>query len=95
MESLRIYLNSLTLADQAAFAVRCGTSLGYLRKVLSTGGRLGAELCIRIERESSGSVLLEELRPDVEWGYLASRTPLSPGSGVAAAATAAQGAAHA
>ena len=91
MESLRIYLNSLTLAEQAAFAVRCGTSLGYLRKVLSTGGRLGAELCIRIEQESSGSVLLEALRPDVEWGYLTSRTPLSQG----AAAPEAQGAAHA
>lgn len=73
MESLRIYLNSLAPADQTAFAVRCRTSLGYLRKVLSTGGKLGEGLCIRLERESSGHVMLESLRPDVDWGYLASR----------------------
>lgn len=36
MEELRLYLNSLSLEEQREFATKCGTSIGYLRKALSS-----------------------------------------------------------
>lgn len=73
MESLRAYLNSLDTAAQEAFAVRCRTSLNYLRKAISKGQRLNMETAILIEQESGGVVRCEKLRPDVNWEYLGRR----------------------
>ena len=70
MKTLIQYLNSLSPTEQAAFAERCGTSVGYLRKAVSTRQKLGESLCINIERESGGQVRCEDLRPDVDWAYL-------------------------
>ena len=70
MESLRSFLNSLSTDDQRAFAERCNTSVGYLRKCLSTGQNIGEATVIAIERESGGVVRCEQLRPDVDWAYL-------------------------
>lgn len=78
MESLRAYLKGRPLEEQEAFADRCGTTIGYLRKVLSTGGQLGESIVIAIDRESDGAVPCEELRPDVDWAYLRGTSP--PGS---------------
>lgn len=73
MEKLRAYLNSLSTEAQADFAEKCGTTIGYLRKVLSTGAAIGEGLCINIDRESAGKVLCEDLRSDVDWKYLRSK----------------------
>ena len=70
MEKLLTYLNGLPKSDRLAFAARCETSEGYLRKAISKGQRLGESLCINIDRESSGAVRCEDLRPDVDWAYL-------------------------
>lgn len=70
MDKLRAHLNSLPVAEQAAFAIRCGTTIGYLRKALAVKANLGESLCIAIERESHGAVRCEDLRPDVDWAYL-------------------------
>ena len=70
METLRTYLNILSTHDQIDFCSRCKTSVSYLRKAMSIGQRLGESLCIDIERESSGRVRCEDLRPDVDWAYL-------------------------
>lgn len=70
MEPLRTYINSLHPAAQAEFAARCDTSIGYLRKAISTRQMLGESLAIRIERETKGAVRCEDLRPDVDWAYL-------------------------
>lgn len=67
MKQLLEYLNGLPVADQASFACRCGTTVGYLRKAVSVKQRLKAEVCINIERESCGVVRCEMLRPDVSW----------------------------
>lgn len=76
MEKLREYLNSLSPVQQAAFARRCGTTIGYLRKALSKGGRLGESLCIEVERESSAVVRVEDLRPTgVDWAYIRNSRP--------------------
>ncbi|CAP41296.1 transcriptional regulator [Bordetella petrii] len=70
MERLRAYLNSLPKAEQIAYASRCQTSLGYLRKAMSIGQELGEGLCILLDRESGGAVPCESLRPDIDWAYL-------------------------
>lgn len=70
MEKLLAYLNSLSPAAQRAFAGRCGTTIGYLRKAISVSQRLGESLCINIDRESNGAVRCEDLAPLVDWAYL-------------------------
>lgn len=70
MNALRDYLNNLPVHDQKAFAARCGTTIGYLRKAMSAKHRLGETIVIAIERESAGEVRCEQLRPDVDWAYV-------------------------
>lgn len=70
MDKLRAYLNRQSPQDQTAFAERCGTSVGYLRKALSIRQLLGEGLCIAIERESGGAVRCEDLRDDTDWAFL-------------------------
>lgn len=74
MEALRLYLNSLSGDEQQRYAERCGTSVGYLRKALSIGQKLGESLAISLDRESGGQVPCEKLRPDVDWAYLKHRS---------------------
>lgn len=70
MNVLRHYLNTLSPRAQASFAVRCQTTIGYLRKAISVGQKISERLAINIERESNGTVRCEDLRPDVDWAYL-------------------------
>ena len=63
MNSLRSYLSDLSTSEQEQFAVRCGTTIGYLRKVLSTGKPLREKVCALLERESAGQVTRQALRP--------------------------------
>ena len=70
METLLAYLNSLSAEDRKDFCNRCGTSEGYLRKAVSIGQSLGESICINIDRESSGAVTVEMLRPDVDWAHI-------------------------
>jgi DNA-binding transcriptional regulator YdaS (Cro superfamily) len=67
---LQAYLASLSAAEKEAFAERLDTSIGYLRKTMSSKQKFGEKLAIDIERESGGFVPCEELRPDVDWAYL-------------------------
>lgn len=70
MENLRLFLNSLSTDEQAAFALRCETSVGYLRKAISIGQPISEKTVIAIERETHGRIRCEELRPDVDWHVL-------------------------
>lgn len=72
MDKLIEYMNSMPVAEQHAFAGRCGTTVGYIRKAASSGQRLGESLCIAIERESDRVVICESMRPDVDWAYIRS-----------------------
>lgn len=74
MKPLISYLNSLPKPQQLAYAARCHTSIGYLRKAASTGQKLGESLCIALDRESGGTIRCEDLRPDVDWAYLRTHT---------------------
>lgn len=70
MDKLLTYINGLEPQEREAFAARCKTSLGYLRKAISTKQQLGEGLCIAIERESGRAVTCEELSPDTDWAYI-------------------------
>jgi len=70
METLRAYLNSLSVPEQVAYAVRCETTVGYLRKAISKGQRLDGYLARRLDEESLGQVPRSSLRPDI-WPELA------------------------
>lgn len=65
MEPLRKYLATLSPSDQAAYAKRCGTTIGYLRKALSTKPRLDGALVRKLDEESGGNVSRYDLRSDV------------------------------
>lgn len=77
---LKTYLR--TLPDEAArlaFAERCGTTLKYLRMVAYKAKTIGESLALNVERESSGAVRVESLRPDVAWHVISDR-PADPAS---------------
>jgi hypothetical protein len=65
MKTLRAYLKTLTPDEQAAFAKRCGTSIGYLRKALSTGPKLDGALVRKLSEASAGAVVKSDLRSDI------------------------------
>lgn len=68
MNQLLRYLNAHTPLEQSDFAVRCGTTLGYLRKAVYTpNAKLGIDLCLAIAAESGGAVRPQALRPDLDW----------------------------
>ena len=66
MNTLLDHLNSIPEPQRYGFAVACGTSVGYLRKACSKGQKLGAALCVSIERETDGQITRKDLRPD-DW----------------------------
>ncbi len=71
--SLTEYLKALSRQSEGAcdrFAEKCGTTIGQLRHVARGYRRAGESLAINIERESGGAIRCEEMRPDVDWGYL-------------------------
>lgn len=72
MDTLLTFINSLSPGEQIAFATRCNTTIGYLRKAISIDQILGEGLCINIERESGGAVRCEDLRTDIDWAFLRS-----------------------
>lgn len=63
MKELNDYLKSMPKDDRDGFAVRCHTTLGYIRKCISTGAYLGPITCVAIERETNGAVTRQMLRP--------------------------------
>lgn len=65
MDTLRTYLSTLSPIDQADYARRSGTSIGYLRKALSVGQRFDGALVRMLHLESGGQVSLTDLRADI------------------------------
>lgn len=66
MKSFLAHLNSLSQEARERLAADCKTSVGYLRKACSANQKLGAELCVAIERATEGAVSRRDLRPD-DW----------------------------
>lgn len=65
METLRQYLKTLAPEAQADYATRCGTTIGYLRKALSTKPNLDGGLVRLLWDHSHGKVSRHELRSDI------------------------------
>lgn len=65
METLRAYLKTLSPEQQAEYAFRAGTTIGYLRKALSKRQRFDGALARQLDLQSGGAVSMHELRPDV------------------------------
>lgn len=75
---LRTYLKSLgSIEEREQYAKRAGTTLGYLRKVLSTKQSVSVKLAVSLARESGGAVRIESLKPDVDWAYVREGAPIS------------------
>lgn len=66
---LRAYLKTLSKQEIERLAERCETTVGQIRQV-SKGRRAGEKLAINIDRETEGVISAEQLRPDVDFGYL-------------------------
>ena len=66
METLRIYLNAMTIGEQRDFAAKCNTSVEYLRKAISKKQKLGPALSVLIESNSGCSVSRKDLHSD-DW----------------------------
>jgi hypothetical protein len=68
MNKLRQHINSLSIDEQNEFANSCGTSISYIRKILSSNGKLffGPAICRRIEENTSSLVTRKDLRPN-DW----------------------------
>ncbi|NWA25487.1 helix-turn-helix domain-containing protein [Pseudomonas gingeri] len=73
--NLREFLKPLEGGSVAAFAKACETSPGQLKQVAYGNRRPSASLAINVERESSGQVTCEELRPDIDWAYVRGTNP--------------------
>jgi DNA-binding transcriptional regulator YdaS (Cro superfamily) len=67
---LKTYLGELAPDQREEFAARCGTSAGHLKNIAYGYKPCGEALAISIDRETSGRVRCEDLRPDVDWAYL-------------------------
>ena len=65
MDTLRTYLSTLSPDEQAIFAVKSGTTIGYLRKAMSKRHRFDGALARRLDEQSGGQVSRNELRPDI------------------------------
>lgn len=63
MEALKKYMAGLSPREKADFAERCGTTLPYLRKVMSTNSAIGPEISTQLEIHSGGVVSRKELNP--------------------------------
>ena len=69
---------NMNSAVRRTVAQQCGIGDDYLYQVL-TGRKKGtAELCIQIEKATSGAVRCEDLRPDVDWAYLRGTSAVNP-----------------
>lgn len=56
--------------DRAEFAKRCESTFAHIRNIAYGQKPCGEKLAVAIDRESGGTVRCEDLRPDVDWGYL-------------------------
>lgn len=73
---LKTYLKQLDgELERVEFARLCGTSIGYLRNIAYCGRPCGERLAIELEKNSSGAIRCEDLRPDVDWAYLRGTSP--------------------
>ena len=72
METFRTYFKALTKDERQALADKVGTSVAYLWQIAYKQRRCNESMAIEIEKASDRAVLVEDLRPDVDWAYVRS-----------------------
>lgn len=71
IDSLKKYVSSLgDDAEREDFAALCGTTFGHLRQIYYGHRTCDAGLAIEIEKNTHQVVKCEELRADIDFGYL-------------------------
>jgi DNA-binding transcriptional regulator YdaS (Cro superfamily) len=73
----KTYYMAMPVSERENFARRCETSPAHLTNIAYGSKTCGESLAINIERESSGIVVCESLRPGVDWAYLRNSTKAS------------------
>ncbi|PXX58521.1 DNA-binding transcriptional regulator YdaS, prophage-encoded, Cro superfamily [Pseudomonas sp. LAMO17WK12:I10] len=68
--TLSEYLKTMDKEGLEVFAGHCGTSVGQLKQVAYGNRRASAGLAVSLDRETSGVIRCEALRPDIDWAYL-------------------------
>lgn len=64
MNTLKLYLSKLSAEEKEAFASKCGTTINYIRKVLSSESLFfGPIIARKMEVNSGGEVSRKNLRP--------------------------------
>jgi DNA-binding transcriptional regulator YdaS (Cro superfamily) len=66
VKKLLAYLNSLSQEERQRLEAATGTTVAYLRKAVSAKQRIGAEICVAIEKATEGKVSRRDLRP-MDW----------------------------
>lgn len=65
--ALREYLGRLPRGAHAALARDLGIDRVYLSQLVASDRKPSPELCARLERQTSGELTCEALRPDLDW----------------------------
>jgi len=76
MIELRHYLNSLGKEERDRYAKSCGTTVGYLRKAISSGTSRDGALALKLDENSGGKVKKQNIRPDI-WPELTGRANIN------------------
>lgn len=67
MQALKDYLCKFTRIERGRIAVKCGTTLGHLTNIANGYKPCSPSLALALERESSGAVTRQDLRPNDYW----------------------------
>lgn len=73
---LKAYLDRRGVARQ--LAVTLAVSPVIISQWKTCARQIPAERCIEIERVTAGAVRCEDLRPDIDWGYLRASASIEP-----------------
>jgi DNA-binding transcriptional regulator YdaS (Cro superfamily) len=65
------------VGGQSALANAIGISQPFMHQIITGVRKVPAEHCPSIERATNRGVMCEELRPDIDWGYLRSANKTS------------------
>ena len=64
-KTFKSFWREMSKEQKADVAAQAGTSVAYLRQVLTCGRKPGAAMAKRIEQATKGVVSCQELRPDI------------------------------
>lgn len=70
MDKFKKFFMGLSVSERDEFARKCGTSRQHLTNIAYGIKTCGEGLAIQIDKATSGFILCEDMRPDIDWAYL-------------------------